>query len=266
MTRVRLLDCDFDALDLRQALDLVAGYVDSGTFHSSCGVNVDQLVKMRRDPAFRDLVSRSDLITADGTPVVWASRLLGRPLPARLPSIDLFEALLGEAAQRGWGVYLLGARAEVLEEAAEVIRRRHPILRIAGTRHGYFADAEQRDVAAEIRDAKPDLLFVAMSSPRKERFVHHNRDLLERVPFVLGVGGALDIAAGRTRRAPRWMADAGVEWLYRLAQEPRRLAKRYLWDDMAFVGMVGREFLAERLTPSRGPRPSRRRGARRPRS
>ncbi len=246
MKRVRLLDCDFDALDMRQALDRVAEYVDSGTFHSSCGVNVDQLVKMRRDPAFRDLVSRSDLITADGTPVVWASRLLGKPLPERLPSIDLFEALLGVAAERGWGVYLLGARAEVLEEAAEVLRCGHPGLRIVGSQHGYFSDDEQRGVAAAIRDANPDLLFVAMSSPRKERFVHDNRDALERVPFVLGVGGALDIAAGHTRRAPRWMADAGVEWLYRLAQEPRRLAKRYLWDDMAFVGMVGRELLARR--------------------
>ncbi len=253
MTRVRLLDCDFDALDLRQALDRVADYVASGTFHSSCGVNVDQLVKMRRDPAFRDLVTRADLITADGTPVVWASRLLGRPLPGRLPSIDLFEALLGVAAEQGWGVYLLGARAEVLAEAEQVLRCRHPGLRVAGSQHGYFDDADQRDVAAAIRDAQPQLLFVAMSSPRKEQFVHGNRDLLAEVPFVLGVGGALDIAAGRTRRAPRWMAGAGVEWLYRLAQEPRRLARRYLWDDMAFLGMVGRELIRRRVSPPRPP-------------
>ena len=253
MTRVRILDCDFDALDLRQALDRVADYVASGTFHSSCGVNVDQLVKMRRDRDFRDLVSRSDLITADGTPVVWASRLLGRPLPERLPSIDLFEALLGVAAEQGWSVYLLGARDEVLTEAEEVLRCRHPGLRVVGRQHGYFADAEQRAVAAAIRDARPQLLFVAMSSPRKERFVHGNRDLLQSVPFVLGVGGALDIAAGRTRRAPRWMAGAGVEWLYRLAQEPRRLARRYLWDDMAFLGMVGWELVRRKVSPPRPP-------------
>lgn len=246
MTRVRLLDCDFDALDLRQALDLVAGYVDSGTFHSSCGVNVDQLVKMRRDPAFRDLVSRSDLITADGTPVVWASRLLGRPLPARLPSIDLFEALLGEAAQRGWGVYLLGAREEVLESAVAWYRRRDPDLRIVGHHHGYFGPQEERRIAGEIRDAAPQLLFIGISSPKKEHFVAQQRGTLGDIPFVLGVGGAFDIAAGRTRRAPSWMARVGLEWTFRLAQEPRRLARRYLLDDLGFARLLGRELAASR--------------------
>ena len=244
--RVHLLGCDFDVVDLDAALREVARYVDEGTFHCSSGVNVDHLVRMRRDPAFRDLVSSADLVTADGTPVVWASRLLRCPLPERVPSIDLFEALLGVAADRGWRVYLLGARAEVLDEAAELFRCRHPDLDIVGRHHGYYADDEQRAVAESIRDARPHRQFVAMSSPRKEQFVHHNRDLLAEVPFVLGVGGAFDIAAGRTKRAPRWMARAGVEWLYRFAQEPRRLAKRYFVDDMTFFVMLAEDLVRKR--------------------
>jgi N-acetylglucosaminyldiphosphoundecaprenol N-acetyl-beta-D-mannosaminyltransferase len=258
--RIHLLGCDFDVVDLEAALQRVGDYIDSGTFHCSSGVNVDHLVRMRRDPAFRALIRDADLVTADGTPVVWASRLLGCPLPDRVPSIDLFEALLGVAAERGWRVFLLGACEDVLDEATELFRCRHPDLNIVGRHHGYYADEAERSVAEQVQRACPDLLFVAMSSPRKERFVHGHRELLENVPFVLGVGGAFDIAAGRTRRAPRWMARAGVEWLYRFAQEPKRLARRYFVRDMTFFWMLLEE-AARRATQrgsSRERRPQRR--------
>lgn len=242
--RVDLLGCTFDALDLRQAVERVEDFVAAGGFHQGCGVNVDHLVKMERDPAFRGLVAGCDLVTADGTPVVWASGLVGRSLPERVPAIDLFDALLEVAAHRGWGVYLLGAREEVLESAVGWYRRRDPDLRIVGHRHGYFGPEEEPRIAEEIRDAAPQLLFIGISSPKKERFVERQRDLLADVPFVLGVGGAFDIAAGRTRRAPSWMARVGLEWTFRLAQEPRRLARRYLVDDLGFARLLGRELLA----------------------
>ena len=242
--RIRLFDCDFDAVDLPGALRQVENFVESGGFHQGCGVNVDHLVKMSRDPAFRAAVAACDLVTADGTPVVWASRLFGQPLPARVPAIDLFEALLPEAAARGWSVYLLGARSDVLETTTDRLQRRWPTLRIVGRHHGYFEASEERAVATAIRDAAPDLLFIGISSPKKEQLVERQRDLLARVPFVLGVGGAFDITAGHARRAPPWLARAGLEWAFRLAQEPSRLAWRYLVDDLAFLRLLARESLA----------------------
>lgn len=241
MNRVWLFDIPFDSVDLPGALARVEQYVAEGSFHQGCGVNVDQLVHTRRDAEFQRMVASADLITADGTPVVWASRLLGRGLPERVPAIDLFEALLGLAAARGWGVFLLGARPEILEQATELYCCRHPGLRVVGTHHGYFEAHEEPDIAEAIRDARPQLLFVATSSPKKERFIDAQRELLAEVPFVLGVGGAFDIAAGLTRRAPRWIARIGMEWFYRFVQEPRRLARRYFVRDAAFLGMVARE-------------------------
>ena len=252
MSRIRLFDCEFDAVDLRGALERIEAFVGEGTFHQGCGVNVDQLIKLRRNPAFRRMVSAAHLVTADGTPVVWASRLLGRRLPARVPAIDLFEALLGMAERRRWRVYLLGARQEVLEAAIDVYRRRHPDLQIVGSHHGYFKPQEERALARAVAAARPQLLFLAMSSPRKEQFVDIHRDLLCDVPFVLGVGGAFDIATGRTRRAPPWVARVGMEWFYRFCQEPRRLARRYFVDDAAFLWM-----LAEELVRGGGPTPPR---------
>jgi N-acetylglucosaminyldiphosphoundecaprenol N-acetyl-beta-D-mannosaminyltransferase len=248
--RVRLFGCDFDAVDLTRAIERVEVFVRDGGFHQGCGVNVDQLVKMDRDPAFRSLVARCQLVTADGMPVVWASRALGRPLPARVPAIDLADELLAVAARRGWAVYLLGARSEVLDRAIRRYRRRDPDLRIVGHHHGYFDDDREAAIAAEIRAAGPQLLFIGISSPKKERFVERQRRALRDVPFVLGVGGAFDIAAGATRRAPPWLARAGLEWTVRLAQEPRRLTRRYLIDDLRFARLLGREWIGR--LPARG--------------
>ncbi len=250
--RIELFGCPFDALDLPQAVDRVEAFVASGTLHQGCGVNVDHLIKMDRDPGFRDQVIRCDLVTADGMPVVWASGLLGTPLPARVPAIDLFDALLAVAARRGWGVFLLGARPDVLATATRRFRRRDPDLRIVGTHHGYFDRVDEGSIAAAIRRAQPQLLFVGISSPKKEAFVERQRRVLTDVPFVLGVGGAFDIAAGVTRRAPPWVARLGLEWAVRLAQEPRRLARRYLVEDLAFARLVGREFTARRRTTGGG--------------
>jgi N-acetylglucosaminyldiphosphoundecaprenol N-acetyl-beta-D-mannosaminyltransferase len=236
--RVELFGCAFDALGRDEAVEQVAAWVAGDALRQGVGVNVDHLVKMDRDPAFAAAVQGADLVLADGMPVVWASRALGRPLPERLPAIDLFDALLPRAAAEGWPVYLLGARTDAVAEAARRLATTHPGLRIVGARDGYFeGDGPWEDVAAS--GAK--LLFLGMTSPKKELFVERNRDRLGEVRFVLGVGAAFDIAAGRIRRAPRWVGRAGLEWAYRLAQEPRRMARRYLWDDLRFLRLLVRE-------------------------
>jgi N-acetylglucosaminyldiphosphoundecaprenol N-acetyl-beta-D-mannosaminyltransferase len=158
---------------------------------------------------------------------------------------DLMLRLLDVAERRGWSVYVLGAKPDVLERALARIRAAHPGLRIAGARDGYFSDEESAAVAEAVREAAPDLLFVAMSSPRKEVWLAgHGRGL--GVPLVMGVGGSIDIVAGVTRRAPRWMQAAGLEWLFRLAQEPRRLGRRYVVTNAQFLGLLGRELLRRR--------------------
>jgi len=200
---------------------------------------------MRGDPVLRRIINECGLVSADGQAVVWASRLVGDPLPARVAGIDLMNELFGLAEKRAWRVYILGARQDVLEQAVIEIVRRHPALQIAGYRNGWFADAESEGVAAEIRSVDPDILFVGMSSPRKEYWLGCYGPTLG-VPLVMGVGGAIDVVAGVTSRAPRWMQVVGLEWLYRLLQEPRRLGPRYLRTNGRFVALALRGAIRRR--------------------
>ena len=156
------------------------------------------------------------------------------------------HGLLGRAAARGFRVYFLGAKPEVLTRAICVLRDHYPELPIAGHRDGYYAPSEEDAVAAEIAAAKPDILFVAMSSPRKEDFLARYRDCMG-VPFVMGVGGSIDVLAGLRRRAPKTMQRLGLEWLFRLVQEPRRLAMRYVTTNTQFVYLVAGELVRRRL-------------------
>jgi N-acetylglucosaminyldiphosphoundecaprenol N-acetyl-beta-D-mannosaminyltransferase len=172
--------------------------------------------------------------------------VLGQPLPERVTGIDLMHAVLERAGERGYGVYILGAQAEVLERAVRELSERYPSLRLVGARHGYFQPDEEAGIVEGIRATAPDVLFVALETPAKELFLARHRDRL-RVPFVMGVGGAVDILGGVRRRAPRWMQRLGLEWAYRLAQDPRRLAGRYVVGNTRFTWLVVREFVRQRL-------------------
>jgi len=245
MSRADVLGCPVDRLTADETLAAIERTVETGGFAQHVCVNAAKLVALRRDRSLREIVERCELVSADGMAIVWASRLLGDPLPERVNGTDLMLRLLALAEERGWSVYVLGARPDVLERALARIRAAHPGLRIAGSRDGYFADDESAAVAGAIRTAAPDLLFVAISSPRKERWLaDHGRDL--GVPLVMGVGGSIDIVAGVTRRAPRWLQAAGLEWLVRLLQEPRRLGRRYLVTNVRFLALLGRELLRRR--------------------
>jgi len=185
-------------------------------------------------------------VTADGQAIVWAGRLLGRPLPGRVTGIDLMDAVARRASERGYRVYVLGARQEVLERAVGVLHTRFPALQLAGYRHGYFGPDDEPDVVDSIAEAAPDILFVALETPAKELFLARNRDRL-RIPFVMGVGGAVDILGGVRRRAPRWLQRLGLEWAFRLAQDPRRLAGRYVVGNTRFTWLVARELVRQRF-------------------
>jgi len=234
---VEMLDVPIAAATMDRALNSVEGAIREQRRLRIGVVNAAKLVNMRRDPVLRQDVLSSDLILADGQSVVWASRLLGRGLPERVAGIDLMVGILERGRKFGYRVYLLGAKPDVLAEAAARICREYPGIHIVGQQHGYFAEEEEPEVAARITAARPDALFVAMSSPRKEHFMARWGAQLE-VPVVHGVGGSFDVLAGRVKRAPARWQRFGFEWLYRVVQEPRRLWRRYLVTNTIFLGLV----------------------------
>jgi N-acetylglucosaminyldiphosphoundecaprenol N-acetyl-beta-D-mannosaminyltransferase len=200
-------------------------------------VNAAKLVNMRSDPALRADVLASDIILADGMSVVWASRLLRLPLPERVTGIDLMLRMLDAAHERGYGLYCLGAEPAVLAAVVARVADEYPGVRIAGQCHGYFSPDEEPRIARDIADSRADILLVAMTSPRKEHFLARWGGQL-RVPVTHGVGGSFDVFAGKVRRAPERWQRLGLEWLYRVLQEPRRLWKRYLVTNIRFCWMV----------------------------
>ncbi len=252
MTRATVLGCEIDRLDLAETVARCDEFILAREPARQTSINAAKLVSMRRNPRLREIASRSHLVNADGQAVVWASRLLGDSLPERVAGIDLMLALLDLAERNGYSVFILGARREVLEAAITQIRRKFPRLRISGYRDGYFDDTETALVLDEIRAAAPDILFVAMSSPRKEYFLDIDAARLD-VPFAMGVGGSIDVVAGLVKRAPLWVQRVGLEWLFRLIQEPLRLAPRYAITNTVFVWLVLREVLRMRLA---SPRPA----------
>lgn len=239
--RITMMGCGIDNLSMEETLARVEEFIRSGRAHQHVVVNVDKLVKASRDPALRRIVNACDLVSADGMPVVWASRLLGNPLKERVAGIDLFEALMRRAGERGWRVFLLGAREEVVRAVAAIYRERYPQLQLAGWRDGYWqGEQEEAQVARMVADSRADLLFVAMSSPGKEQFLGKYQAVMG-VPFAMGVGGTFDVVSGRVRRAPGWMQRAGLEWFWRFLQEPRRMFRRYFIDDVVFVWLLIKE-------------------------
>jgi N-acetylglucosaminyldiphosphoundecaprenol N-acetyl-beta-D-mannosaminyltransferase len=246
MTRTRLLGLPLDLLNTEETLDRIEEMVGSNGVHQHVVLNAAKVVQAQHDDDLRAAIEACDVVNADGMSVVWAGRLLGVPVPERVAGIDLMEELLARAALRGWPVYLLGAREEVVSKVATIERQRHPGLIVAGYRNGYWRPEQEDDVVEAVVMARPKLLFVAMPSPKKEHFLARHKETL-RVPFVMGVGGSFDVVAGTTSRAPRWMQVTGTEWVYRLIQEPRRMARRYAVGNTKFILLVLRRLFRTRL-------------------
>ncbi|MFD4871815.1 WecB/TagA/CpsF family glycosyltransferase [Streptomyces sp. NPDC058420] len=244
--RQTLFGVELDPLTMDETVQRCLEAVRDGRQLEIGVVNAAKLVNMRRDQRLADAVAGCDLVLADGQAVVWAGRILRAPLPERVAGIDLFLRLLAEAESTGIPVYFLGARQEVLEQMLLKVADRFPGLKVAGSRNGYFDDSEQESIADAIARSGAHLLFLGMTSPKKEIFTAaHGARTGARV--VHGVGGSFDILAGVTKRAPKSWQRWGVEWLYRALQEPRRLGRRYLTTNASFLLMTARELV--RLTP-----------------
>jgi N-acetylglucosaminyldiphosphoundecaprenol N-acetyl-beta-D-mannosaminyltransferase len=220
-----------------QTLDLVDEVIKERRSLQIGVVNAAKVVNMDKDPELSEAVLSSDIILADGAAVVWASKLLGTPLSERVAGIDLMFGMFERGNERGYRVYCLGATEEISKTVEENLADDYPGLTLAGRHHGYFTEDEAEEIAALVKASKADILLVAMTSPKKERFLAKWMAHME-VPVCHGVGGSFDVYAGKVERAPESWQKLGLEWLYRVKQEPGRLWKRYLFTNLSFIWML----------------------------
>lgn len=248
-----ILGAPIDDINMHDALNRIDQFIADGRArrrgHQIATINADFVVKSLHDSELRHILQHADMATADGMPLVWSARLLGVPLEGRVTGADMVPALAERAAQKGYSIYFLGAAPGVAEQAANILKAQHPSLKIAGCYSPTREEVERGDPALieACRAAQPDILLVAFGNPKQEKWIAQYAKALE-IPVMMGVGGTFDFIAGVTKRAPVWMQESGLEWLYRLICEPRRLWKRYAMDLVGF----GYFFLWQWLIMRRG--------------
>jgi N-acetylglucosaminyldiphosphoundecaprenol N-acetyl-beta-D-mannosaminyltransferase len=248
---IAILGVPFDNLTIAETVTTVEQMIASGRPHYLATANVDFLVQAQSDVELRHILADAHVVLCDGTPLLWASRLLGNRLPERVAGSDLVPELLKVAAEKKYRVFLLGATPESVEQAACRVTQQHPSIVLAGCYsppHRSLLKMDHEEISKRVREAKPDLLFVAFGCPKAEKWISmHYREL--GVPVAAGVGATIDFLAGRVKRAPRWMQRAGMEWLYRLAREPRRLFRRYVKDLWAISWRIVAQWTLLQLLP-----------------
>lgn len=240
MNRINVCNIPIDALAMHQTLDIIHQAIAGKKPLHHVVVNAAKMVNAQKDKQLKDSIINCDIINADGQSIVWASRFLNQPLPERVAGIDLMENLVSSAADKGYRIFFLGAKEEVVKEVVDKYTGNFGSGVIAGYRNGYFGKDEEALVARQIADSKADILFVAISSPKKEIFLEAYKHLI-KTPFIMGVGGSFDVVSGRVKRAPKWMQKSGLEWFYRTIQEPGRMWKRYLYTNSFFIYLVFKE-------------------------
>lgn len=241
MSRMKFMNIEIDNLTMKEALIRIDELIRENHNAYVVTPNVDHLVQLERGSQLSDVYKNADLILTDGKPLVWISRWYKTPIKEKVSGSDLFPRLCYLASKKGYRMYFLGAAEGVAAKAAENLKKRFPGLQVAGTYSPPFGfekdEDEMRKIKAQIKEADPHILIVGLGCPKQEFFIYNNKDELG-VPVSLGLGASLDFEAGNKKRAPKWMADLGLEWMYRMLQEPGRLVKRYLVDDMKIIGMA----------------------------
>lgn len=233
--QLRLLDCPIDCLSMVETVAWVDCAIREGRSVQHGVVDAGKLALMYNDPVLYRSVTESDLVNGEGQLLVWLSRVYAHSLPERVVGLELFENLLELAHRRGYKVFLFGAREEVVRQVVEIASDRFSPEIIAGWRNGYYARDEEEGIARQIAESGAQMLFVAISSPKKENFMHRHAELLQGINFRMGVGGSFDVVAGRVKRAPKWMQKICLEWFFRFLQEPRDKWKVEVVDSFHFL-------------------------------
>lgn len=235
--RIKVLGCPVDILSAQQTLDMVENAIARREKLQHVAMNVAKLVKMQTDGELRSDVLSSGIIGIDGMGIVIAARLEGCRSATRVAGVDLMMDVLALCSRRGYRPYFLGAKPEIVSRAVQRAVEKYPGLQFAGYQDGYFGSGSEDEAVARIAAANADCLFIGMPTPRKERLLAAYRNKLN-VPFIMGVGGGLDVLAGKVSRAPTWMQNAGLEWVYRIYQEPSRMWWRYASTNAVFAWML----------------------------
>lgn len=239
--RIDFLGIPVDALTMEQTVNLIDEAIRTGKQINHVVINAGKVVAMQTDRELHDSVVSCNLINADGQSIVWASRFLGKSVPCRVAGIDLMQELVRLASEKKYKCFFLGAKEEVVRKVIDVYSEKYGSGILAGYMNGYFKPDEEARVAEKIAESGAQLLFVAITSPKKEKFLYKYKDILRNVSFTMGVGGSFDVIAGVTKRAPGWMQFIGVEWFYRFLQEPNRMWRRYLVGNSKFIWLVVKE-------------------------
>lgn len=233
---MRFLNTKIDNITMKEAVDRIDKMVGTGMNQYVVTPNVDHIVKLEKDPLFREIYEHAALVLTDGQPLRWIGKLLGTPIVEKVSGSDLFPEVCKRAAEKGYRIFLLGAAEGIADRAASNLQKKYPGLIIAGTYSpplGFEQDKEELEhIARVIRKAAPHILAIGLGAPKQEKFFYQNKERFQ-VPVVLHIGGTIDFEAGNVKRAPAWVSRIGFEWLYRLMKEPGRMWKRYLVDDMA---------------------------------
>jgi len=239
--KTKILNTTIDNLSMSETLDIIKDKIDKSEQIHHVVVNAGKIVAMQTDLELRKSVNESDLINADGQAVVWASKILKKPLKERVAGIDLMTNITAIAKENKYKIFFFGAKEEVVKKVVDLYSKKYSKDIIAGYRNGYFKKEDEKKIAQEIANSEANILFVAISSPTKENFLYQNKEILKNVNFIMGVGGSFDVVSGKVKRAPKWMQKYGLEWFYRFLQEPKRMWKRYLIGNFKFMWLVIKE-------------------------
>lgn len=240
MERIKLLNTYIDNLSMAETVEEVDKFIVANKPLHLMGVNADKINTLQEDKQLRDIVNGCDIINADGASVIWASKVLKKPLKERVAGIDLMQELLIHSEKKGYGVYFLGAKESVVKKMVMIFGKRYPKLKISGFRNGYFKKEDWEEIACQIKESGAQIVFVGITSPLKEYLVEYFQQMGLTCVFM-GVGGSFDVLSGNIKRAPLWMQKCGMEWFFRVMQEPGRLWKRYFVGNLRFIIRVYKE-------------------------
>jgi len=223
LERVDILGIPVDKITEKESLERIIDFINEKKFHLIVTINSENATKALENTIFLDVIKNADLVIPDGIGIIFASKILGNKLPERIPGIDLSYKLLEISNEKGYKIVLIGGKEGVAEGAKENLKKIFPNLNIAMTYNGYFNEDEERKIVDEIQKIEPDILLVGMGSGKQEIWIWNNREKFKNIGVCIGVGGTLDIWAGKKKRAPKLVQNLGLEWLYRVIIEPKRI-------------------------------------------
>ena len=234
MDKISIFNCPISNISLKETVDIIEIAIKNNSRITHCCINAAKIVNMKKNSKLSNSIKECDIISADGQAIVWASKILNSPLKERVSGIDLMNTLIDLSNKNKYKIFFLGATDDTITKLINKIQNIYGDKIIAGWNHGYFEESVEEKLINKINRSNPDILFVGISSPKKEIFLNKYKNKLN-VSFIMGVGGSFDVFVGKVKRAPIWMQKVGLEWFYRLTQEPRKMWKRYLVTNTVFI-------------------------------